>query len=112
MVWATVFVFRKTKKAKQIFDMIKYVKEFYPHFTELYRIFAKNFRNDYAFAIALQQLNGFNSYDTFPFALSTLPADCEILQMTDRGIAWRLGDEINWVEDQDVHVLNKEIPHE
>ena len=112
MVWATVFVFRKTKKAKQIFDMIKYVKKFYPHFTELYRIFAKNFRNDYAFAIALQQLNGFNSYDTFPFALSTLPADCEILQMTDRGIAWRLGDEINWVEDQDVHVLNKEIPHE
>ena len=112
MVWATVFVFRKTKKAKQIFDMIKYVKNFYPHFTELYRIFAKNFRNDYAFAIALQQLNGFNSYDTLPFALSTLPADCEIVKMTERGIAWRLGDEINWVEDQDVHVLNKEIPHE
>ena len=27
MVWATVFVFRKTAKAKQIFDMIKYVKQ-------------------------------------------------------------------------------------
>ncbi len=111
MVWATVFVFKKSKKAKQIFDMIKYVKAYYPYFTELYRIFAKNFRNDYAFAIALQQLNGFVSYDTLPFALATLPADCEILKIDSEGIAWKLNDEINWIQNQDVHILNKEIPH-
>ena len=29
MVWATVFIFRKTTKAKRIFDMIKYVKKYY-----------------------------------------------------------------------------------
>ena len=91
--------------------MIKYVKAYYPYFTELYRIFAKNFRNDYAFAIALQQLNGFVSYDTLPFALATLPADCEILKIDSEGIAWKLNDEINWIQNQDVHILNKEIPH-
>jgi hypothetical protein len=109
MVWATVFVFRKTAKAKQIFDMIKYVKQHYQYFNELYRIYAKNLRNDYVFAIALQQLNGFVGYDKFPFALSTLPPDCEIVKMTDNGIAWRYNDQINWIEKQDVHVLNKEI---
>ena len=109
MVWATVFVFRKTAKAKQIFDMIKYVKQHYQYFNELYRIYAKNLRNDYVFAIALQQLNGFVGYDKFPFALSTLPPDCDIVKMTDDGIAWRYDNQINWIEQQDVHVLNKEI---
>ena len=31
-------------------------------------------------------------------------------QMTDDGIAWKLNDQINWIEKQDVHILNKEIP--
>tara|TARA_A100001388_G_C28752134_1_gene492796 strand:+ start:518 stop:1267 length:750 start_codon:yes stop_codon:yes gene_type:complete len=109
MVWATVFVFRKTKKAKQIFDMIKYVKKYYSYFNNLYRVFSKNYRNDYVFAIALQQLNGFVNYDTFPFALSTLPPDCRIVNISDNGIAWQYNDRIDYIENQDVHILNKEI---
>jgi hypothetical protein len=89
--------------------MVKYVKEWYPYFNELYRIRAKNLRNDYVFAIALQQLNGFVGYDTFPFALSTLPPDCEILSFEDNGVVWKHNDNISFVEQQDVHVLNKEI---
>ena len=109
MVWATVFIFRKTKKAKQIFDMIKYVKKYYYYFNAMYRIYTKNFRNDYAFAIALQQLNGFVDFDTFPFALSTLPPDCKVIKLSDSGIAWQYKDKIDWIENQDVHILNKEI---
>jgi hypothetical protein len=109
MVWATVFIFRKTKKAKQIFDMIKYVKKYYHYFNAMYRIYTKNFRNDYAFAIALQQLNGFVDFDTFPFALSTLPPDCKVIKLSDSGIAWQYKDKIDWIENQDVHILNKEI---
>ena len=109
MVWATVFIFKKTPKSKKIFDMIKYVKKHYPHFNQLYRIFAQNLRNDYVFAIALQQLNGFVDYDTLPIALSTLPPDCKVVKMTDDGIAWSYNDQINFIEHQDVHVLNKEV---
>ena len=64
MVWATVLYFKKNKRVNQIFQMVKYVKEWYPYFNELYRIRAKNLRNDYVFAIALQQLNGFVGYDS------------------------------------------------
>ena len=109
MVWATVFIFKKTPKSKKIFDMIKYVKKHYPHFNQLYRIFAQNLRNDYVFAIALQQLNGFVNYDTLPIALSTLPPDCKVVKMTDDGIAWSYNDQINFIEHHDVHVLNKEV---
>ena len=54
MVWATVLYFKKNKKVEQIFQMVKYVKKWYPYFNELYRVRAKNLRNDYVFAIALQ----------------------------------------------------------
>jgi len=109
MVWATVFVFRKGKKAKRIFETLKYVKDYYAYFLELYRIYDKQFRNDYAFAIALEQANGFITYDTLPISLPTLPPDCAVVQINDTGIAWRYHDQINYTIDQDVHVLNKEL---
>jgi len=109
MVWATVFIFKKGEKSRMIFEMIKYIKKHYSYFNKLYRIFSSNLRNDYVFAIALQQLGGFVGYDKFPFALSTLPPDCEIVEMTDNGIAWKHNDQINFIEQQDVHVLNKEV---
>lgn len=109
MVWATVFIFRKCEKVRLLFDMIKYVKKYYSYFNEMYRIRARNYRNDYAFAIALQQLNGFIEYDTMPYRLPTLPPDCEVVKLDDTGIAWKYRDQINYTTNQDVHVLNKEF---
>ena len=109
MVWATVFVFRKSKKAKRIFDMIKYVKSYYNYFIDLYRITDRRFRNDYAFAIALEQANGFITYDTLPISIPTLPPDCKVVKLNDTGMAWQYNDQINHTKDQDVHVLNKDF---
>ena len=111
MVWATVFIFKKGKKAKRIFDMIKYVKQYYTYFLDLYRIRDRRFRNDYAFAIALEQTNGMIAYETLPIALPTLPPDCKVLKMDDNAIAWQYNDQINHTCDQDVHVLNKEVAY-
>ena len=111
MVWATVFIFKKTGRVKKLFDTIKYVKSYYRYFNDMYRITSKNFRNDYVFAIALQQLNGFQDYNVFPFALSTLPPDCDILRVEDNGIVWKCKDQINFIQNQDVHILNKEFKH-
>jgi len=109
MVWATVLVFRKGPKAKRVFDCVKYIKSYYSYFLELYRIRDRQFRNDYAFAIALEQANGFISYDTLPVRLPTLPPDCEVVAMDEVGIAWRHNDQINHTKNQDVHVLNKDF---
>jgi hypothetical protein len=109
MVWATVFVFKKGKKAKRIFNMVKYVKDYYAYFLDLYRIRDRRFRNDYAFAIALEQANGMITYDTMPMKLPTLPLDCRVLQMDEQGLAWQYNDQVNYTRGQDVHVLNKEV---
>ena len=109
MVWATVLIFRKGAKAQRVFDTVKYVKNHYSYFNELYRIRAKNYRNDYAFAIALQQANGFVDYETLPISLATLPPGCKILKFEGNGLAWQDNDRIDYVYEQDVHVLNKEL---
>ena len=111
MVWATVFIFKKNKKVKQFFNMLKYVKQNYSYFNELYRIFSKNFRNDYAFAIALQQINGFMNYEKLPIRLSTLPPDCKVISCDSDGIGWTWDDQINFTTNQDVHILNKDITY-
>jgi hypothetical protein len=59
--------------------------------------------------MALQQANGFTGFEKLPLALPTLPPDCEVVKITDNGLAWKHGDQISWVEHQDVHVLNKEV---
>ena len=109
MVWATILIFKKSPKSKIIFDTVKYVKQHYYHFTQLYRIKAKNFRNDYAFAIALQHINGFVDYDVLPLQLPTLMPQCKILKVDDKGLVWQHDGKVMYTVDQDVHVLNKEV---
>ena len=111
MVWATVLLFKKTEKVRKIFQMVKLVKKYYQYFVDLYRINSRNFRNDYAFAIALQQLNGFVGYEKLPFAVPTLPRDCKIIKMTDEDLTWNENGKIGRVVNQDVHVLNKEFAY-
>jgi hypothetical protein len=109
MVWATVLMFKKNHKVRKIFDTVKYIKQYYQYFTEMYRIYARNLRNDYLFAMALQQINGFTGYEKLPLALATLPQDCEVIKITDNGLAWKCGDKLSYIENQDVHVLSKEL---
>lgn len=60
LVWATVFAFRKTKKAKMFFDLIKKIETNYDYYHSLFNIKERNYRNDYAFAIADYILNGYS----------------------------------------------------
>jgi hypothetical protein len=59
-VWATVFAFRKTKKSKLFFDLILRIQKNYNYYKLLFNIDQRNFRNDYAFAMADIILNGYS----------------------------------------------------
>ena len=109
LVWATVLIFSRGNRAKSIFDMVRYVKDHYKHFCNLYRISYTNFRNDYAFAIALNQLSGHRAYSVIPDAIATLPADSQVISMDNTGLAYSWLDRCSFVADMDVHVLNKEV---
>ena len=110
LVWATVTVFKKTQRAKKIFDMIKHIQQNYSYFCKLYRIDFANFRNDYAFAMALNQIDGFNQQYFMPTAMSMIPTDTKVLKIDHTGIVFQYDKFVNLVTDQDVHVLDKEIP--
>lgn len=105
LVWATVTLFRKTENARRVFDMIKHVQQYYPHYQNLYRIRYPNYSNDYAFAIALHQLNLGNFIPT-PMAMSADKVD--VIDSDDDGIVFKYDDCVNLITGQDVHVMDKE----
>jgi len=110
IVWATVVMFKKTEKAKQIFEMIQHVQQNYDHFRNLYRIKHKNYRNDYAFAIALHQLQGQITTPMFiPSPMNMLPHEYDVLEITDDSVIYKYDKKINMIQDTDVHVLDKDF---
>ena len=110
IVWATVTIFRKTEFAKQVFDLIKHIQRHYCHYRNLYRIKHRNYRNDFAFAIALHQLNGHTSHKNFiPTPMAMLAHEVDAIDMTETGIAFKYGKKINMISEQDVHIMDKEF---
>jgi hypothetical protein len=109
MVWATVIVFKKCEKSKQIFEMVKHIKSNYSYFCNLYRIQFSNYRNDYAFAMALNQLFPEEKRHLIPGSMSMLPADTEVTKIDEHGLTFKFDKYINFIEGHDVHVYNKEI---
>jgi hypothetical protein len=111
MLWATVIIFKKTDRAKRIFNMVKYIKENYQYFCSLYRVDFKNFRNDYAFAIALHQMDGLVSTNKIPVTLPTLPGNAKVTKFDQQGITWELGDTKGVITGTDVHVIDKGVAY-
>ena len=105
LVWATVTLFKKGANAKAIFDMIKHVQEYYPHYKNLYRIKYSAYRNDYAFAIAMHQLNLGNR---IPTPMQMLADSVDIIDSDDEGIVLKYSGNVNFVTGQDVHIMDKE----
>ena len=110
LVWATVTIFRKSEFSKQVFGLIKHIQQYYDHYRNLYRIKFRNYRNDYAFAIALHQLNGMNAYKNFiPTPMAMLAHEVDVLEMSDTGIVYKYGKRLGAINNQDVHVMDKEF---
>ena len=56
--WGTVFIFEKTASTRALFDLIEYIKINWEYFRIIYKIDSPNFRNDFAFSIAIHIMNG------------------------------------------------------
>ena len=56
--WATAFYFKKTKTTAAFFKFIEHIKDNWTYYRYLYNIESTNFRNDFAFSIAIHTMNG------------------------------------------------------
>jgi hypothetical protein len=104
LVWATVVLFRKNENTRMVFDMIKHVQKYYTYYRNLYRIRYINYRNDYAFSIALHQMNIGNF---IPSPMPMLADRVDVIDNDHRGIAFRYNDYVDFIEGQDVHIMEK-----
>jgi hypothetical protein len=57
--WATAFYFRKTESTEYLFRLVEHIKENWSFYKVLYQLHSTNFRNDFAFSIAIHMMNGF-----------------------------------------------------
>ena len=108
-VWATVVLFRKTERARLFFNLVGRIQRNYSYYRNLYNIRERNFRNDYAFAIANCILSGYslNEDQGIPWTMFTVDRKIEKVMLTDNFIQIHYEDEATMVPYQNIHVMDK-----
>jgi hypothetical protein len=84
-MWATVMIFRKTNRVKQIFECLEMVQKNYQHYASLYHFSSGMYRNDYAITIALRIANGntVDDRDYMPWPLVHLGKEISAYRKND-----------------------------
>lgn len=115
--WATVFVFDKTPMTKAFFDLIMYIRQNWNYFRTLYNIEFPTFRNDFAFSIAIHNMNGKSDgifASELPGSMNYITDRDFLISIDDNDMKFLIEKE-NWlgeytlakVQNLDVHVMNK-----
>lgn len=121
-LWATVVMFRKSKRTEQIFECLKMVQHNFDHYATLHGFVAGTFRNDYALTLALRIANGHTSVkeDVIPWDLTHVGKNTNVYKNTDDEFNteytvmfdnWQRGKirkEYLTIKDMDFHVMNKQ----
>jgi len=114
-LWATVMMFRKTTRAREIFGMIRMIQENFLHYSKIYGFLPFTYRNDYALTVALKTVNGHleQQEDYLHWNLWNVDNDVTLYRDGDTEYTAVLTDQNNKqqyikIRDKDFHVLNKE----
>jgi len=107
-VWATAVIFKKTNKAKQLFDLIGRIQRNYDYYRRLYNFSARNFRNDYAFAIADNIINGYQPSQGIPWTMLTADKPIKKLEIKNNNVILREENSAHVLPRQSIHVMDKD----
>lgn len=115
--WATCFCFEKNVEVKMFFNLMKHIKKNWFHYSQIFNLGSRNFRNDHIFSIAIHIMNGYQDGDW----AKTLPG--KMFYTLDRDLICKLEEDnlLFLVEKQNrsgeytlastkgsnVHVMNK-----
>jgi hypothetical protein len=109
-IWATVVLFRKTHKSNLFFDLVGRIQRNYHYYSQLYNIRERNYRNDYAFAIANNILNGYglNEDQGIPWTMLTLEQQVQSIHTKGSLLAVHCKDKSLVIPKQNLHVMDKD----
>jgi len=109
-LWATGIVFKKTLKTKLLFDMVRNIQKNYLYYYDLYQVRSNKFRNDFAFTIANNIINGY-SIDTnciIPWKLISIHK-LNSLEIKDDMLIIRFQNKTVVSPLQSLHIMDKEF---
>jgi hypothetical protein len=108
--WATAVLFRKTDKSKMLFDMVGRIQRNYRYYAKLYHISMIGFRNDYAFTMANNILNGYcQELDQgIPWKMLTVPTVVKSLSIKNNLLTLKTQDTAYLIPRQNIHIIDKE----
>lgn len=108
-VWATVFYFTKSPKAQAFFTLVGKIQRNWDYYRNFFGIPERQFRNDYAFAIAELITNGYSNLpDTrLPWHITTVDKTPNDIQLADNWIVVRDENSATIIPRQDLHVMSK-----
>ena len=115
--WATAFCFKRTKQTEIFFNLLKTLRKNWNHYSQVFDLGSRNFRNDHIFSIAIHMMNGFVESNWAKDLPGTLyyTLDRDILQkINDSKLVFLLQKEkvhneyiLASTKDMNVHVMNK-----
>jgi hypothetical protein len=107
-VWATVFAFRKTPRAKMYFDLVGRIQRNYAYYCALFNVQERNFRNDYAFAMADIILNGYTiDKKSIPENILAINQSIERINLVDRKIVVKDKNKSYVLPQTNLHIMSK-----
>ena len=120
-MWATVVTFRKTERARQIFECLKMIQDNYDHYANIHSFVGGVYRNDYALTLALRIVNGHtdNKQDIIPWNLVHIGKNTSVHRNSDEEFnteftviydSWKRGKikkEYITLTNTDFHTMNK-----
>jgi hypothetical protein len=107
-VWATVFSFRKTEKAQQFFDLVGKIQRNYSYYCALFNVQERNYRNDYAFAIADIVLNGYTvDLPSIPGSILAVDQSIESIDLQDTKLVIRDANRAYVAPRTNLHIMSK-----
>lgn len=109
-VWATVVLFRKTERSRLLFSLVGRIQRNYSYYRMLYNIKDRNYRNDFAFAIANIILNGYNTNEDhgIPWPMYTVDKPINKIMLTDTQVHVHYNETATVIPYQNIHVMDKE----
>jgi hypothetical protein len=107
-IWGTVFAFRKTPRAKLFFDLVGRVQNNYGYYRLLFNMQERNYRNDYAFAVADILLNGYSiSATTIPGSMISVDQVINSIQINDDQLVIKDNNRAYVVPRTNLHIMSK-----
>jgi hypothetical protein len=106
-VWATAVAFKKTTKSKLLFELVGRVQNNYRYYSKLYNQSRSTFRNDYAFAIADNIVNGYSASSGIPWTMLTVDKTVKALEFKNSKIVVREEDIAHVIPQQSLHIMDK-----